>query len=293
MEIAGTGVPLVTPFDETGDLDRDRLRGVVEHVAAHVDFLVPCGSTGEAVHLTDGEHARVVETVVEASDLPVIAGVDGPGLRRALGRARQAAAAGADAVLAVTPYYYGHTATDLAVYYRDLAEESPLPVFCYSVPKFTGVTLESETAAGVAEHDTVVGIKDSSGDVERVGRTARATPDAFTTLVGAGGVYAHALEAGADGGILALANAVPELAGAVYDRHERGEERTARALNADLVALNRAITARHGVPALKAALRERGVPAGHPRRPLGPADDDAVGETLELLEAALERDTRR
>jgi dihydrodipicolinate synthase/N-acetylneuraminate lyase len=290
MEIAGTGVPLVTPFDESGALDRDALEGVVGHVAPHVDFLVPCGSTGEAPFLSDEEHARVVETVADATDLPVLAGVDGPGLRGAVDRARRAATAGADAVLAVTPYYYDHGPTDLAAYYRDLAAASPLPVFCYSVPKLTGVALEPETVAGVAEHDAVAGIKDSSGDVGRIGRTARATPASFATLVGAGGVYAHALDAGADGGILALANAVPELVAAVYDRHERGDERAARALNADLVALNRALTARHGVPALKAVLRERGVPAGRPRRPLGPADEDAVAETLALLESALDRD---
>ena len=218
----------------------------------------------------------------------MLAGTGGPGYRPTVERTRRAAAAGADAALVVTPYYYGHGATDLAAHYRDLAAASPVPVYLYSVPKFTGVTLGAETTAALADHEGVAGVKDSSGDVERIGRTARATPESFATLVGAGGVYAHALDAGADGGILALANAVPGLASEVYERHDRGDEEAARTLNADLVELNRAITARHGVPALKAALRERGVPAGHPRRPLRPADEDAVEETVALLSAALE-----
>jgi dihydrodipicolinate synthase/N-acetylneuraminate lyase len=218
----------------------------------------------------------------------VLAGTGGAGYRTTLERTRRAADAGADAALVVTPYYYGTSAADLGAYYRDLADESPLPVYLYSVPKFTGVTLDPATVAGLAEHETVVGIKDSAGDVEAVGRTARATEDGFTTLVGAGGVYAHGLDAGADGGILALANAVPGQAAAVYERHAGGESEAARDLNADLVALNRAVTARHGVPALKAALRAVGVPAGHPRRPLRPPSEDAVSETVRLLETARE-----
>jgi len=289
MELTGTGVPLVTPFDPEGAVDHEGLHGVVEHVVdGGVDFLVPCGSTGEAPLLTDEEHARVVRTVAEATELPVLAGTGGPGYRPTVERTRRAAEAGADAALVVTPYYYGHDPTAVAAHYRDLAAASPVPVYLYSVPKFTGVALEAETVAALADHDGVAGVKDSSGDVERVGRTDRGTPAGFSTLVGAGGVYAHALEAGADGGILALANAVPGLASEVYERHERGDDAGARALNADLVGLNRAITARHGVPALKAALREHGVPAGHPRRPLRPADEDAVEETAALLSAALD-----
>lgn len=287
MELEGTGVPLVTPFDPEGAVDHEGLRAVVEHVEdGGVDFLVPCGSTGEAPLLTDEEHARVVATVAGATDLPVLAGTGGPGYRPTLERTRRAAEAGADAALVVTPYYYGHGPTETAAHYRDLAAASPVPVYLYSVPKFTGVTLSAETVAALAEADGVAGVKDSSGDVERVGRTARTTPAEFSTLVGAGGVYAHALDAGADGGILALANAVPGLASAVYEHHRAGDDHGARALNADLVELNRAVTARHGVPALKAALRERGVPAGHPRRPLRPADETAVEETVALIEAA-------
>lgn len=282
-------MPLVTPFDPEGAVDHEGLRGVVEHVEdGGVDFLVPCGSTGEAPLLTDEEHARVVATVADATDLPVLAGTGGPGYRPTLERTRRAAEAGADAALVVTPYYYGHDTTEVAAHYRDLAAASPVPVYLYSVPKFTGVTLGAETITALAAHEGVAGVKDSSGDIERVGRTARATPGEVSTLVGAGSVYAHALDAGADGGILALANAVPGLASEVYDRHRRGDDEGARTLNADLVALNRAITARHGVPALKAALRERGVPAGHPRRPLRPADESAVEETGRLLSAVLD-----
>lgn len=280
----GTGVPMVTPFDEDGALDENGLRSLATWLTDRgVDFLVPCGSTSEAPLLSPAERTRVIEVVADAADVPVVAGTGYPGYDQTVRATRDAAAAGADAALVVTPFYYEHGRDAMVAYYRELADAVELPVYLYSVPKFTGRTLAPETVGTLAEHANVAGLKDSSGNLAGLQRTRRLAPD-IDLLVGAGGIYGHGLAAGADGGILALANIAPEPATEVYERATAGDLRGALELTADLVALNRAITGRFGIPGLKAAMRLRGAPAGVPRRPFSPAGDDAVGELSVLLD---------
>ncbi|WP_256296347.1 dihydrodipicolinate synthase family protein [Haloarchaeobius salinus] len=284
----GTGLPLVTPFDETGEIDEPALSDLVDRVTdAGVDFVVPCGSNSEAPLLTATERRRVVEVVADRSDVPVLAGTGQPGYRETLADTEAAAAAGADAALVVTPYYFRHDQAALASYYRGLADESPIPIFLYSVPKYTETPLDPRTVEALSTHPNVGGIKDSSGNLERLQRTVSLTGDAdFSVLVGSGSIYAAGLDHGADGGVLALANVVPELASEIYDRHTDGDTDGARDLNRSLVELNRAVTARYGIPGLKAAMRSRSLPAGHVRRPFQPVDDATTTELAELVRAA-------
>lgn len=286
----GTGVPLATPFDDSGTVDHDRLRSLVDWFdTSGVDFLVPCGSSGEAPLLTADERIRVVETVAAATDLPVVAGTGHEGYEPTLETTERAAAAGADAALVVTPSYYGSDGEALAAYYRDLADDSPIPIYLYSVPKFTAHALSSRTVASLAAHENVAGIKDSSGSLESLQRLVRLTDDdSFAVLVGSGSVYAAGLAAGAEGGVLAMANVVPERASEIYWLHDGGEGDAARARNADLVELNRAVTAEYGVPGIKAALSLRDRPVGPPRRPLRSLDTDSKRDLEATLAAALE-----
>lgn len=286
----GIAPALVTPFDEAGAVDERRLRRLVEWVEARgADFLVPCGTTGEAELLTPDERARVVATVVEAATVPVLAGTGRPGLRLTLDATARAADAGADAALVVTPFYYDHDRETVAAYYREVADEASIPVYLYAVPSHTGVRLAPETVGDLSEHDNVAGMKDSAGDLASLSLARAATAGAdFDLLLGHGGVLAHGLAAGADGAVLALSNVAPEAVTIVAERWQRGEEAAARERSADLVALNRAITSEYGVPGLKYAMRQRGAPAGHPRRPHRPLDDPAAREHLDYLVAALE-----
>lgn len=290
MQLTGTGVPMVTPFGEDDELREDALEAVADWlVEGGVDFLVPCGSNGEAAMLSPSERARVIELVADRVEVPVLAGTGTPSLDGTLTATRRAAEADADAALVVTPYYHQHDEAALAAYYRELADQSPLPIYLYSVPKYTGVALDPRTVESLASHENIAGMKDSSGDLERVQRYRRFTEDeAFSLLVGSGSIYAAGLDAGADGGVLALANAVPELASEIYRRHAAGKETDARSLNASLVELNRAITARYGVPGLKAVLRHRSVPAGTARKPFQRVGDDAATELTALVEDALD-----
>lgn len=279
----GTGVPLVTPFDESGDLDEAKLRALVGWLEDRgVDFLVPCGSTGEAPLTSVEEATKIVEVVADAATVPVLAGTGRPGYRETLRATQRAVEGGADAALVVTPYYYGHDDDATAAHYRDLAEEIAVPVYCYSVPKFTGTTLSPRTVESLAVHDGIAGMKDSSGDFDAFQRTRELVPE-FDLLVGHGGLYAHALAAGADGGVLAVGNAAPEVVTEIHDRYAAGDEAGARELNRKLLELNRAVAARYGVPGAKAALRLRDAPAGRVRRPLEPLSDAAQREIESLL----------
>jgi 4-hydroxy-tetrahydrodipicolinate synthase/4-hydroxy-2-oxoglutarate aldolase len=282
----GTGVPLVTPFDEEGEVDEQRLREVANWVQdGGMDFVVPCGSNSEAELMSVEERARVVEVVADETDLPVLAGTGHPGLRETLRQTDLAAEAGADAALVVTPFYYGHDDAALEAYYREVADESPIPVYLYSVPVYTHVKLSPEVVGRLADHDNVAGMKDSSGDVEALQRERRLTADAeFDLLVGSGSVYAHALDAGADGGILGLANVAPERASEIYKLYQTGENAAARQLNAKLVELNRAVTSKYGVPGAKAAMRERGVDAGYARKPHREVSENVREEIAGLVD---------
>ncbi|WP_135806182.1 dihydrodipicolinate synthase family protein [Halorussus marinus] len=281
----GTGVPLVTPFDGDGELDTERLRELVGWIEDRgVDFLVPCGSNSEAELMGLEERARVTEIVAEAADGPVLAGTGHPGLRETLRQTELAADAGADAALVVTPFYYDHDDDDLEAYYREVADESPIPIYLYSVPVFTGVALAPEVVGRLASHDNVAGMKDSSGDLGGFQRTLALTADeSFDLLEGSGNVYAHALASGADGGVLGLANIAPERATEIYRLHVGGDDAAARQLNARLLELNRTAAIEHGVPGTKAAMRERGAPVGYVRRPHTELGAAAEAEIAELV----------
>lgn len=279
----GTGVPVVTPFDESGAVAEEALSEVVAWLEDRgVDFLVPCGSTGEAPLLGGEEATRVIEVVADAAEGPVVAGTGRESYLETRRATERAAAAGADAALVVTPSYYPVDDETLEAHYLELADESPIPIYLYSVPQFTGVTIAPETVAAVADHPNVAGVKDSAGELVAFQRTRGLAAD-LDVLVGHGGVYAPALDAGADGGILAVGNVAPEIATEIYERHRDGADEAARHLNRDLLELNEAVTSRYGVAGAKTAMRLRGVPAGNARRPLRGLDDGAEEEIRELL----------
>lgn len=285
----GTGVPLVTPFDSNGTIAADRLEALVSWVVdAGIDFVVPCGSNGESELMSVEERASVVETVVEAASVPVLAGTGHPGLAETRRQTALAADAGADGALVVTPYYYSHDQATIERYYRRVADASDIPVYLYNVPGKTGVSLEPETVASVADHDNIHGLKDSSGDLIALQRERRLTGDDFELFVGNGSLYAQGLDVGTDGGVLAMANVVPDLASEIWRRHTGGDTDGARELNGALVDLNQAVTARYGVPGVKAAMRARDQQVGHLRSPLSPLDGDQRAEVEDLLAVALD-----
>jgi dihydrodipicolinate synthase/N-acetylneuraminate lyase len=280
----------VTPFDENGSIDESNLRAAASWVVEQgVDFVVPCGSNGESELMTVGERARVTEIVADEVSVPVLAGTGHPGLVETRKQTERAAEAGATGAFVVTPFYFGHGQDAFERYYTQLADKSDIPIYLYSVPKMTGTRLEPETLGSLADHGNIHGLKDSTGDMVAFQRERRLAGEDFELFIGNGSLFAQGLDAGADGGVMALANVVPDLTAELYSLHRDGEKEAARDLGADLVELNQAITARYGVAGVKAAMRHRDVPAGHVRTPHSPAADEVVQEVQRLVDDALDR----
>jgi dihydrodipicolinate synthase/N-acetylneuraminate lyase len=283
----GVLVPLVTPFrDEHVDLAA--LGALVNWLLERgVTGFVALGTTGEAPHLDDGESDAVVRAVVEAvaGRVPVLAGSGRPSTHGTIAASRRLARAGADAVLVLTPYYYRARmdAEALRSHYAAVADAVPVPVFVYHMPEVTGLELEAATLAEMVAHPNVWGFKDSSA----AGGPLAATLERVRTcgLVGSGARLLEGLEAGARGGILAVAHAVPEACTDLHEAWRAGDRARAGELQERVAALARALRG-WGVAGLKHALAVRGCPAGASRAPLAPPPA-AVRQGIEAALRAL------
>lgn len=298
MSLRGVIPPLVTPFREDGALDEEAFEANLERYAAFdlAGYLV-LGSNGEAQSLDEDEKLRLVRAVRRrCAGRTVLAGTGLESTRATLALTRQAADAGADAVLVLTPHYFRPQMTldVLKRHFEAVAEASPIPVLLYTVPQFTGVPCPPGLPAALSGHPRVRGIKDSSGDVALLGRIVASVPESFAVLCGSAPVFYPALCAGAAGGVLAVACCAPRPAAALFRAFERGDHRAARRIQEALTPLATAVTTTHGVPGLKAAMEVAGFRGGFPRRPLIPFDPAARGELhrlLELAEAAVDGGT--
>ena len=252
------------------------------------------GSTGERVHLDDGECAQVIETARRAvPDGPDgLAFFVGVGQQSTLGTIKEikrvCAAAQVDAVLVLTPHFYRPSITQTALvdHYRAVADESSVPVILYSMPALTGIKIEPETVALLSEHENIIGIKDSSADIDGLKETVRLVQKDFAVLTGNGTVFEPALRAGARGGILAVGCVATALCLAIFRAVKSGETDRAAMLQAKLTPLAAAVTTRFGIGGLKAALEIKGFVGGAVRAPLRAPDDEAREEIRRCLEEA-------
>ena len=288
---------MVTPFDaRTGELDRAAFqRNLRSHASAGLAGVVIAGSTGEAPLLDENERASLVSWSRDAlpSDALVIAGAGAESTRAAIRLARQAAAEGADAVIVVAPHYYGEAAMTreaLAAHYARIADESPVPVVLYNIPKYMHFALAPSLVCELAAHGNVAGLKDSSGDLALLEGYVAAQSETFSVLTGSGGSFAAALERGVRGGILAVAVFAPALALAVYASVRGGDGATAAEAQSRLGPLAVRIVGDLGVPGVKAALDHVGLAGGPPRPPLlplGGADREQVAALLAAAELSV------
>lgn len=287
LNLNGIIPPLTTPFDDQGEVD---LRGLAANIERYnrtgLVGYVALGSNGEAVHLSARERLQVIESVKAAAapGKTVIAGLNELSTRAAIDSARRYAEAGAEAVLVVTPYYYKSAMTQEALfrYYTAVADSSPIPVLLYSVPQNTGVMVEPATVASLAEHENIVGIKDSAGNVGSISEMVRLAPSSFAVLAGSGGILYPALLLGSTGAILAVACVAPEPCVELYQAARAGELERARELHNRVAPLSHAVTARFGVAGLKSAMDAAGYAGGVPRAPLLRLSESSV-ETLRAV----------
>lgn len=271
MKLSGIFPPVVTPF-RNGEVDTEALVfNVQKWNETGLAGYVALGSTGEFVHMTPAERDQVIATVREhaAPGKAVIAGTGSLYTDETIRLTQRAGELGADAAMVVTPFYYTSQMTDAALrtHYTAVADASPIPILLYNVPIFTHLNMAVETIARLVEHPNIIGMKDSSGNVDQLTQIVHSTPDDFILLSGAAGVLHPALTIGADGGILAISNVVPELCVEIYDLVQANDHATARRRQAIVAALQRAI-GRYGIGGFKAAMDVRGYQGGRPRAPL-------------------------
>lgn len=286
--IRGVWVPMTTPFDpSTGEVApvalRDNARALL---AAGVDGLVAGGSTGEAPLLTEDEAARLVgwlrEVIPEGRWL--VAGAGRESTRATVAACRVAGGEGADAVLVRPPAYYAPAMSTQAFvdHFRAVADGSPVPVLLYNIPKYTHVSLTDRQFASLAEHPNIVGAKDSSGDLKTFAGYREAVPR-WALFVGSGALFYSALELGAVGGILAVANYAAEASVAIYRAFEGGDRAGAGRVQERLSPLHKMIVGAFGPAGVKHALDVLGLIGGKVRPPLldlANADGARVEEVL-------------
>ena len=208
----GTGTALVTPFRHDGSLDERALHGLIQRqIEAGIDFLVPCGTTGESPTLTHEEHLRVVEIAVKLAKgrVPVLAGAGGYNTMEVISLARELAGLGADGILSVTPYYNKPTQEGLYQHFRTIAEAVALPIVLYSVQGRTGVNIEPATVKRLAEIDNIVGIKEASGNISQMAAILNSVPDDFIVLSGDDAITLPLIGLGGRGVISVVSNEIP------------------------------------------------------------------------------------
>lgn len=285
---AGVLVPLTTPFDAaTGDIApvalRDNARAVLDQGVAGI---VAAGSTGEAPMLSDAECAQTVEWLREIvpEDAFLMAGTGRESTRATIAACRDAATAGADAVLVRAPAYFsGSLSTaDLTDHYRAIADASPVPVYVYNIPKYTHIALSEVLLRNLAKHENIHGAKDSSGDLKNLAAYRDAVPE-WTLLVGSGALLYPALELGVAGGILGVGNFAAETAVSIYEAFLRGDRTAAGAAQERLTPLHQGIVARLGPAGIKVAMGEVGLVGGLARPPLGEVSSSDRTALVQLL----------
>jgi 4-hydroxy-2-oxoglutarate aldolase len=276
QRLHGIFLPVTTPFDSvTGAaapiLWRDNLRRWCEQP---IDGIVLFGSTGEGALLDEDEKVRLTAFArdVVPAGIPLVAGASADSTRATIRQTQSLAAAGAEVVLTHPPVYFGPFITDGAIrdYYRAVADASPVPLIIYHMPKYTRVTLEPGLIGELTRHPNIVGVKDSSGDIKRFADYTNACESGCRLFVGNGTLLYTALELGAVGGILAIADIAPALCAEVVAHFRKGETQAAGAVQQRLTPLHKEIVGTYGAVGVKTALDLLGMNGGAPRPPLAP-----------------------
>ena len=278
LSLSGVYAPIPTPFDTHGTVAHDKLaENIARWSQTPMAGLVVLGSNGEFTYLSDEEKIEVLKTARQAipEDRLFIAGTGCESTRCTLELTERAAAIGADAAIVITPGYYTSKmdAEAMRRHFVELAERSPLPILIYNMPAFTGIDLSAETVVVLAQHPNIVGIKDSSGNVVKLGHIIGSAPSTFNVLAGSASFFYPALVLGAVGVVAALGNIAPEQCYRIYCYAQEGRHEEARQLQLKMIPPNTAVTARFGIPGLKQALDWLGYYGGPVRSPLGPLDE--------------------
>lgn len=212
MLFQGCGTAMVTPFRQDGSLDEHTLRSLVKRqIDEGINFLVPCGTSGESPTLSREEHLRVVEITLEEAKgrVPVLAGAGGYNTAEVIELANEIKAMGADGILSVTPYYNKPTQEGLYQHYKAIAGAVKLPIIVYSVQGRTGVNVEPATLKRLSEVEYIVGVKEASGNIGQMAQVAHQVPSSFAVLCGDDAIAIPLIALGGHGVVSVVSNEIP------------------------------------------------------------------------------------
>ena len=291
----GCGTALVTPFRKDQTLDEAAMRRLVRRqIEAGINFLVPCGTTGESPTLTRAEHLRVIEITVEEArgKVPVLGGAGGYNTKEVIELANELRHVGVDGILSVTPYYNKPTQEGLYQHYKALASAVPLPMVVYSVQGRTGVNVEPATLKRLAEIENIVGVKEASGNIGQMARVMHEVPERFTVLSGDDSITLPLIALGGRGIVSVVSNEIPGEMTALAQAALAGDFTKARALQRKWLPLMEVNFVESNPIPVKAAMAMMGLCEPVWRLPLCPpssanaAKIEAVLEGCGLLQGA-------
>ncbi len=288
LELSGVLPPITTPFQANGELSTDSLRdNILKWNQTGLSGYLVLGSNGESVYLTETERLKVIE--ISRKSIPdskrMIVGTGRESTRETIDFTNRAADLGADCALVITPSFFRGSMKPSVLHdhFTAVAESSHVGILLYNVPQYTGVNLDPELVARLSQHPNILGIKDSSGNIEQLSRIVDLSRKGFFVFVGSAPVFFAALCVGAVGGILAAANVVPQEFVRVQTLFKSGRIDEARVLQGRLTPLAVAVTTTHGVGGLKTAMDFAGYHGGPPRLPLKPPGREVKEELQQLL----------
>ncbi|AIF69552.1 hypothetical protein PAP_05760 [Palaeococcus pacificus DY20341] len=287
--IEGIFVPHVTPFDDAEEINEEALRELVEHfINSGIYGLVTLGSNGEFPYLSYEERKRVLKIVVDQTNgrVPVIGGTAFSSTKETIALTKEAWDIGVDAVIIAPPYYFKPSPRELYYHYAAIIEATDVPILIYNVPKFTGYNIPLEVINRLAEeYSQIIGIKDSSGLISRIGELIRTLGDKISILAGTGDLIYPALSLGAHGAVVAVANVAPRLCVDLYSAFKEKKFERAKRIQLKLNYLNEVVVKRYNqLSAIKESMNMLGLNVGLPRSPILPLSEEELHEVEKVLE---------
>jgi 4-hydroxy-2-oxoglutarate aldolase len=284
MKLSGIFPAIATPFDHRGEIYKVKVQHNIEKWnRTGLSGYVVCGSTGEAAYLSSEEKLQLFEWVAQYADPEkiLIAGTGAESVRESVKMSNRTAELGYKAALVLTPHYYRAIMSrpeSQLLFFRSVADQTKIPVLLYNFPQVTGIELSPETVAALAEHPNIMGMKDSSGNLEGTKKFIAAVKPDFQVLTGSATTLAASLAAGCPGAVLAFANACPYTSITIWEAHRSRENEAANDWQRRISKASQLIASTYGIPGLKHAMDLNGYYGGPPRLPLAPITPEAQRE---------------
>lgn len=288
MKPTGIYVPNVTPFNAKGEIMYNKLGELLEFwIDGGISGVIANASTGEAPYLSRDERVKIIEYLTEKADgrINVFAGTGATSTWKSIELTRDALNAGAQVALVTTPFFFKPTGDEIAQYFIELMDAVDIPVILYNVPKFTGYSVAPKVVAKVADEcSNLVAIKDSSNSPGNMADVISLCGDKINALSGAADMILPTLMLGGKGAIVAIGNVAPRTCVNIFDAYGKSDVKAAGDNQLRASFVNKVVVRDYPqIPAIKAAINQMGLPAGHPRKPLTALPEETARKIKETL----------